>query len=195
MRLVPDVSAFFIEHHKLLLVIMVVMVKEHSQMESLQKHYHLLWIIEKLKLNTMYITISLLIVVIIMVISISKWKVNPFLAILSASFILAILIKIPLLEIPNIISASFASTFGSIGLIIIFGALIGVMLEESGAALKISDMLIKALGERYPKLTMMLIGWIVSIPVFCDSGFILLTPISKSLWSRTGVSKLKMSVA
>ena len=115
-------------------------------MESLQKHYHLLWIIEKLKLNTMYITISLLIVVIIMVISISKWKVNPFLAILSASFILAILIKIPLLEIPNIISDSFASTFGSIGLIIIFGALIGVMLEESGAALKLSDMLLKALG-------------------------------------------------
>ena len=53
---------------------------------------------------------------------------------------------------------------------IIFGALIGSLLEKTGAALKMADTVVRWVGKNNPELAMLIMGWIVSIPVFCDSG-------------------------
>ena len=130
----------------------------------------------------------------VMILLISKLKVHPFLAIMGISLLLAIVAGIPLKEIPGVIGAGFSGTFTSIGIVIILGAFIGSVLEKTGAALKLADMVIRIVGEKHPELAIELMGWVVSIPVFCDSGFVILNPIRKALVKRTGVSSVAMTV-
>jgi len=94
----------------------------------------------------------------------------------------------------TIIGEGFAGTFTSIGIVIILGALIGNILEKTGAALKLADMVIRVVGKNNPVLAIELMGWVVSIPVFCDSGFVILNPIRKALVKRTAVSSVAMTV-
>lgn len=89
----------------------------------------------------------------------------------------------------------FSGTFTSIGIVIILGALIGTILEATGAALKLADMVIRVVGKKRPELAVLLMGWVVSIPVFCDSGFVILNPIRKALVKRTMTSSVAMTVA
>lgn len=139
--------------------------------------------------------IAFVLAIIVMIVAISKFKVHPFLAIMAISLILAILAGIPITAIPGEIGAGFSGTFTSIGIVIILGALIGTILEKTGAALKLADMVIKLVGSKNPELAVELMGWVVSIPVFCDSGFVILNPIRKALVKRTGVSSVAMTVA
>ena len=129
-----------------------------------------------------------------MLLMISKWKVHPFLSIMLTSLVLALLAGIPLPSVPKVIGEGFASAFMSIGVVIILGALIGLILEKTGAALTLADMVIRLVGERRPGLTLELMGWIVSVPVFCDSGFVILNPIRKALAKRTGAPSVTLTV-
>lgn len=131
----------------------------------------------------------------IMIFSISKWKIHPFLAIMGISLLLSLVIGLPMEQIPNIIGSGFSSIFASIGIVIILGTLIGVILEKTGAAIKLADAILKVIGPRHPQLAIMLIGWIVSIPVFCDSGFIIVNPIRKWLSRKSGFSSVSLTVA
>lgn len=133
--------------------------------------------------------------IVVMIVAISKFKVHPFLSIMAVSLILALVAGIPLVDIANVIGAGFSGTFSSIGIVIILGALIGSILEQTGAALKLADMVIKVVGKKNPELAMELMGWVVSIPVFCDSGFVILDPIRRALVRRTGTSSVAMTVA
>ena len=139
--------------------------------------------------------IAFVLAIVVMIIAISKFKVHPFLSIMGVSLILALLAGIPLGEVANVIGAGFSGTFSSIGIVIILGALIGSILEQTGAAFKLADMVIKVVGKKNPELAMELMGWVVSIPVFCDSGFVILDPIRKALVRRTGTSSVAMTVA
>lgn len=149
--------------------------------------------------------IAFVIAIIVMIAAISKYKVHPFLSIMGVSLILGLVAGIPLvntvvdgkttLGIVNVIGAGFSGTFTSIGIVIILGALIGSILERTGAALKLADIVISIVGKKRPALAMELMGWVVSIPVFCDSGFVILNPIRKSLVKRTKESSVAMSIA
>lgn len=130
-----------------------------------------------------------------MIYSISKLRIHPFLSIMGVSLLFAMVAGIPLAEIPGVIGTGFSNTFKSIGIVIIFGALIGTLLEKSGAALKMADTVVRWVGKRNPELAMLIMGWIVSIPVFCDSGFVILNPIRKALVKRTAKSSVACTVA
>ena len=130
-----------------------------------------------------------------MIVAISKYKVHPFLSIMSVSLILALLAGIPLGDIAGVIGAGFSGTFSSIGIVIILGALIGTVLEQTGAALTLADMVVKLVGQKNPELAIELMGWVVSIPVFCDSGFVILDPIRRAMVRRTATSSVAMTVA
>ena len=131
----------------------------------------------------------------IMVVAISKWHLHPFIAILLTALIFGIVSGIPLPQITTLIGSGFSKIFAGIGLVIIFGTLMGTILEQSGAALKIADCIIKLLGKRHPVLSMAIMGWVVSIPVFCDSGFVVLNPIREALVKKTQSSPVAMTVA
>ncbi|MCR5222696.1 MAG: GntP family permease [Lachnospiraceae bacterium] len=143
--------------------------------------------------------------IVLMIVMISKFKIHPFISIMCISLLLGLIAGIPLVDvtledgskqsgIATVIGQGFSGTFTSIGIVIIFGALIGSILEQTGAALKLADMVIKLVGKKHPVLAMELMGWVVSIPVFCDSGFVILNPIRKALVSRTGASSVAMSI-
>ena len=138
--------------------------------------------------------IAFIVAIVAMIFLISKLKIHPFLAIMGISLVLAILAGIKLVDIPGIIGSGFSGTFTSIGIVIILGAFIGSVLEKTGAALKLADMVIKLVGEKNPELAIELMGWVVSIPVFCDSGFVILNPIRKALVKRTRTSSVAMTV-
>ena len=138
--------------------------------------------------------IAFVVAIVIMILLISKLKVHPFLSIMLVSLVLALVAGIPLKEIPGIIGSGFSGTFTSIGIVIILGAFIGSVLEKTGAALKLADMVIGLVGEKNPGLAIELMGWVVSIPVFCDSGFVILNPIRKAMVKRTATSSVAMAV-
>ena len=130
----------------------------------------------------------------LMIVMIARLKVHPFLAIMAISLVLALLAGLPLKDIPGVIGSGFSSTFTSIGIVIIFGAFIGAVLEKTGAAFKLADLVIRLVGEKNPTLAMELMGWVVSIPVFCDSGFVVLDPVRKAMVRRTRVSSVAMTL-
>ena len=138
--------------------------------------------------------IAFVVAIVAMILLISKLKVHPFLAILLVSLVLALLAGISLKQIPGVIGSGFAGTFTSIGIVIILGAFIGAVLEKTGAAFKLADLVIRMVGRKHPELAIELMGWVVSIPVFCDSGFVILNPIRKALVRQTGVSSVAMTV-
>lgn len=138
-----------------------------------------------------------------MIVTISKLKVHPFISIMAFSLLFGLIAGIPLVDkmvdgekvpgIATVIGQGFSGTFTSIGVVIILGAFIGSILETTGAALKFADIIIRAVGKKYPVLAMEMMGWVVSIAVFCDSGFVILNPIRKALVGRTGASSVAMT--
>lgn len=143
--------------------------------------------------TTLLIVFALAIV--LLIVSISKWNLHPFLAIMGIALLLAIGIGLPLDSIPTTIGKGFSSIFTSIGIVIILGTLIGIILEKTGAAIRLADAIIRVIGEKHPQLAIMLIGWLISVPVFCDSGFVIVSPIRKWLARKTGASSVTLTVA
>ena len=139
--------------------------------------------------------IAFVIAIVVMILAISKWKVHPFLSIMGVSLVLALVAGIPLGQVADVVGAGFSGTFSSIGIVIILGTLIGAIMEQTGAAFKLADLVVKLVGKKNPELAIELMGWVVSIPVFCDSGFVILDPIRKALVKKTGTSSVAMTVA
>ena len=152
-------------------------------------------IMEVFHMTGIPLLIAFVITIVVMILAIAKWKIHPFLSIMGVSLILAIIAGIKLTDIPSVIGAGFSGTFSSIGIVIILGALVGIMLEKTGAALKMADVVVKLVGKKHPEAAMIIMGWVVSIPVFCDSGFVILNPIRKSLVQRTRKSSVASTVA
>ncbi len=143
----------------------------------------------------MYEIIVLLLLVIGIVLVTAKWKINPFLALIGAAFIAAFAYGVPMAEVTTAIGEGFGGTIGNIGLVILVGTMLGGILERSGAAISMADFLVRVLGPKFPNLTMSLVGWLVSIPVFCDSGYVILNSLRKAITKRTGVSPIGTAIA
>lgn len=144
-------------------------------------------------LTGVWLIVALVVAIALMIFMISKLNIHPFLSMLTVSIILALFV-LPIQDVPATINAGFGGTMQSIGIIIILGALIGFIVEKTGAAVRIADVVVKIVGKRHPELAMLIMGWIVSIPVFCDSGFVILNPIRKSLRARTKKSSVAMTI-
>jgi GntP family gluconate:H+ symporter len=93
------------------------------------------------------------------------------------------------------INEGFGNTMGKIGLIIVLGVIIGAFLENTGAAYALADKVLKLIGKKRVPAAMGVIGYIVSIPVFADSGFMLISPLNKSLSKRAGISLAGSAIA
>lgn len=143
----------------------------------------------------MNLVLILIAVIAFIVLSTAKYKLHPFFVLITASFIAAFAYGLPTETIVKTITGGFGGILGYIGLVIVIGTIIGIILEKSGAAITMADSVIKLLGDRFPTLTMAIIGYIVSIPVFCDSGFVILNSLKESMATRLKTSSVAMSVA
>jgi GntP family gluconate:H+ symporter len=122
-------------------------------------------------------------------------KIHPFLVLLSASIFLAFGIGVPSEEIGKLIGRGFGRTFENIGLLIIYGTIIGVVLEKSNATKSIANKIIKSVSNLPIPFVVSFIGYIVSIPVFCDSAFVILNSLNKSLSEKTKTPLVSLTVA
>jgi GntP family gluconate:H+ symporter len=137
----------------------------------------------------------LLIGVLLVVIATTKFKLHPFLSLILGTFFVGIASGMPLMKIVENVNTGFGDLMGGIGLVIVFGTIIGTILEKSGAALRMAEVVLRVVGPKRPQLAMSMIGYIVSIPVFCDSGFVILSSLRKALAKRAKVAVASMSVA
>ncbi|MFC4714370.1 GntP family permease [Planococcus dechangensis] len=133
--------------------------------------------------------------VVLVVILTAVLKVHPFLSLLFGAFFIGIASGMPLADVVASVNEGFGGLMAGIGLVIVFGTIIGVILEKSGAAYRMAEVVLRFIGEKRPQLAMSIIGFIVSIPVFCDSGFVILSSLKKALAKRAKVAIASMSVA
>ncbi|WP_418710251.1 GntP family permease, partial [Allofournierella sp.] len=77
------------------------------------------------------------------------------------------------------VTSGFGGTMASIGIVIGFGCIMGIFLEKSGAAKRMALTILKLVGVKRADVVLGLTGFVVSIPVFCDSGFVILSSLAK----------------
>ena len=137
----------------------------------------------------------LVLTILFIIFATAKLKWHPFLVLILSAFLVALFYQVPLNTVAKTISDGFGGILGYIGLVIVFGTIIGLILEKTGAAIVMAETVIKVLGPRFPTLTMSIVGAVVSVPVFCDSGYIILNSLKESLAERLKVSSVAMSIA
>lgn len=155
-------------------------------------------------------TILLVITVGLIILFTAKYKVNAFLVLLLAALFYGFLSFVftgtpPFLTttvdgkttqgLVDIITGGFGSTLTSIGIVIVLGVIMGYFLEKTGAALVMARAILKLVGKRNAPLAMAIAGYVVSIPVFCDSGFVILQALNRSLAQSAGISLAVMGTA
>lgn len=133
--------------------------------------------------------------VVLVVLLTAVLKVHPFLSLLIGAFFIGIASGMPLLDVVESVNDGFGGLMKGIGIVIVAGTIIGVILEKSGAAYRMAEVVLRVIGDKKPQLAMSIIGFIVSIPVFCDSGFIILSSLKKALAKRAKVTIASMAVA
>lgn len=139
--------------------------------------------------------VGLVIGISILVFLIIKTKVHTFPALIIAAATTGLVGGMPTNKVLDAISKGFGSTLGSIGIIIGFGVMMGQIFEISGAAERMAKTFIKVLGKNHEELALAITGFVVSIPIFCDSGFIILSPLAKAISKKTKKSVVSLGIA
>jgi len=143
----------------------------------------------------MYLIIVLVVSILFIVISTSKFKLHPFLALLFVAVGFGLCAGMPFAEVVGSINDGFGGTLSSIGIVIIAGVIIGTFLEHSGGAFAMAEKILKVIGQKHVPLAMSIIGYIVSIPVFADSGFVILISLNKALSKQARISLAGSAIA
>ncbi len=140
--------------------------------------------------------------VVVMVIAISKWKLHPFIVMtliaLAVGLIWGIIYpesEITPAKVVDTVKSGFGSIMTSIGIVILCGTIIGTILEKTGAALTMANSILKLVGKKNSVVAIGAMGYVTGIPVFCDSGFVVLSPISRALAAQSNISLAVMATA
>lgn len=146
-------------------------------------------------MNTTLIIISLIVSLATLIISTVKLKIHPFFSLIIASVIFGVLSGMPFNDILENFTQGLGGTISGIGIIIVIGTVTGELLEKSGAAEAMAQTILKITGPKHAALGLAITGYFVSIPVFCDSAFVLLSPIAKRLSRDTEISMTTMAIS
>ena len=149
--------------------------------------------------------IGLLIGIIVLVVLVLKTKIHAFLALIMSAVIIGLVGGMPMVNVTlengktlgiiNSITTGFGGTLGSIGIIIGFGVMMGQIFEKTGAAKRMAQTFLKLFGKGREEEALGITGFLVSIPIFCDSGFVILAPIAKAISKVTKKSVISLGVA
>lgn len=148
-----------------------------------------------LLVHNFVLIVILLLTILLIVFMVSKLKLHPFVSLFAAALLMGLAVGMPPFDVLRTILDGFGNTFRGIGIVILLGTIISAMLESSGATLTMADSVLRTVGDKRPGIAMSLIGWIISIPVFCDSGFVILSSLNKSLSMRSSINLPTMAIA
>jgi GntP family gluconate:H+ symporter len=124
-----------------------------------------------------------------------KFRIHPFFALIIACFVTGLGVQLPFAEILTLIKNGFGDTMSKLAIIIVLGTTIGVLLEKNGSTQVMAASILKFVGQKNSSLALSFTGFIVGLPIFCDSGYIVLNGINKSLTKRTGIAAATMSIS
>lgn len=125
--------------------------------------------------------LSILLCLVLLVILVTWAKLNPFIAFLIVSILAGLLLGIPLGKVTASVQKGLGDTLGQLAVIICLGAMLGKLIAVSGAAQKITETMVSAVGEKRLQWAMVVTGFIVGIPLFYGIGFVLLVPFIFSI--------------
>jgi gluconate:H+ symporter, GntP family len=138
--------------------------------------------------HSAFLLIAALVSVIALVVLIARFKINPFIVLMTVSIALALAAGMPPQSIVKSFETGVGNTLGHIAIIVALGTMLGKMMAESGGADRIAHTLIQLFGEKRVPWAMVMIGFLVGLPVFFEVGFVLLVPIAFNVARRTGTS-------
>ena len=141
------------------------------------------------------IIVVVLLAILFIVLSSTIFKLHPLVGLLLAALGVGIFAGLPIDKLAETIGKGFGELMSKIGLMVILGCVIGSILDKSGAAIKVADVILNLFGEKRPAFAMSVIGAIVGIPVFCDSGFIILHKLNQIVAKRTNLPLATISLS
>ncbi len=137
----------------------------------------------------MWLIILLVISVAFIIFTTARLKWHPFFSLLATAFGYGALSgTMSLQDVVKSVNAGFGNTAGVIGIVILAGSIIGKFLEKTGGAFALANGTLRITGKKNVPLALSIIGYVLSIPVFCDSGFIIMAPLAKALTKQAGIS-------
>jgi Gnt-I system high-affinity gluconate transporter len=130
----------------------------------------------------------------ILVVLISKFKFNAFLAFLIVSLLAGLLLGIEVTKITGSIQKGLGDMLGSLVIVVTCGAMLGKLAAESGAAQQIAGGMMRLFGVRYIQWALMITGFIIGIPLFYNVGFVLVVPLIFSVAYRYNLNPVYTGV-
>lgn len=145
-------------------------------------------------IHPFYIQLALLLSGIALIVYLTtRLKVHPFFALSLVSVLLGVGAQLPATEVLVIMKDGFGQVMKSLGFIIVLGTALGIMLERTGRTTAIAGFILRTVGARNAAFAMSITGFVVGMPIFCDSGFIVLSGLSNSLARKAGLATASVS--
>jgi gluconate:H+ symporter, GntP family len=116
----------------------------------------------------------------------TRAKIHPFFALCIVSVLIGIASGIDLLSVIGTMKDGFGHIMKSLGFIIVLGTTLGLLLQRTGSTSTLAAFILEKVGEKRAPLAMCITGFAVGLPIFCDSGFIVLSGLNKSVARKTG---------
>lgn len=136
-----------------------------------------------------------LLAIAILLVSIIKFRLNAFIALLITSLVTSILVKMPIGDIASTISGGFGSTLSGIGIVTGLGVMLGKFMFECGAIETISNAILNKFGEKNSPAAIAISGFLTGIPVFGDVVYIMFAPMLRVLSKKTNISMVTFACA
>ena len=145
--------------------------------------------------SLLQVIVSMLAGIAVIILLTTRFRLPAFFAILIACFMTGLGVQMSLPGIITVSKTGFGNIMQSLGFIIVLGTLLGLLLEHTGCTKVMAAYILKKTGEKNASFAISLTGFIVGLPVFCDSGYIVLSGLNKSMIRRTRISPVTMSVS
>lgn len=143
----------------------------------------------------MSVELAFVIGLIVLLVLAIKFRVNAFVALLVTAVVIGLLTGMKNEDIIKTITDGFGKTIGSIGIVIIFGVMLGKYLEDAKAAHKMAMGAVRMVGQKNSSIAMAISGYLVSIPVFSDVGYVILAPLAKAISKKARIPMAVLGVS
>src|SRR5690606_41603176 len=139
--------------------------------------------------------IVLLAGIVLIVVLTTKYKIHAFFALIAACLFVGLGLELSFADILTTTKTGFGNIIGALGLIIVFGTTLGIILEHTGATIVLANAILKLTGQQRAAGAMNITGYIVGLPIFCDSGYIVLSSLNNNIAVRTGTAVALMAAS
>ena len=121
-------------------------------------------------------------------------KLSPMIALLIVAIVTGLMLGMPVAKVTASVTSGIGSTLGGMVMVLALGAMMGKLIEDSGAARKIVSILMVTFGYKNIQWAVLLTGLLVGIPLFYNAGFVVLIPLVFAISSATGLPKLYIGI-